>query len=201
MSAALAAPTCGIVPLDIELIIDTSGSMTTNSSGSPSHTRLYWAQQAAVQLVNDLQNNGGIGTGATNHRVGVTTFSGTTSTSLGGWSSSAAQLTTLINGIGAGGNTPLKTGMAQGASDLTAHARSNTGAPAANGAVRRVIIILSDGRPNPDQGPNGQVATTTSATDQRPTQSQVDSFHASADEVWSIAIGRAEPAPARLTPR
>ena len=183
----LDAAVCGTVPLDIELIIDTSGSMALNSSGTPSHTRLYWAQHAADQLVTDLQNNGGIG-GASGHRLGVTTFNGTTSTSLGGWSSTAAELTTLIDGIDAFGNTPLKTGMAQGASDLTANARSNTGSPAADGAVKRVIIILSDGRPNPDQGPNGVVATTTSG--ERPTQSQLDSFAASADEVWSIAIGQ-----------
>ena len=179
--ANLGAAVCGVVPLDIEIIIDTSGSMTSNSSGSPAHTRLYWAQQAAIQLVNDLQANGGIS--ATGHRVGVTTFSGTTSTSLGGWSSTAAQLATLINGISSTGNTPLKTGMAQGAADLNANARNAVG-----GAVNREIIILSDGRPNPDQGPNGAVATTT--TGQRPTQAQVDAFQNSADEVWSIAIGQ-----------
>ncbi len=179
--ANLGAAICGVVPLDIELIIDTSGSMTSNSSGSPSHTRLYWAKQAAIQLVNDLQANGGIS--GTGHRVGVTTFSGTTSTSLGGWSSTASQLATLINGVSTTGHTPLKTGLAQGASDLNANARNAVG-----GAVNREMIILSDGRPNPDQGPNGAVATTT--TGQRPTQAQVDSFQNSADEVWSIAIGQ-----------
>ena len=73
------APVCGTVPLDVELIIDHSGSMTSNSDNS--HTREYWAQQAADALINDLQANGGVGTTANaslgRHRVGVTQFSGT----------------------------------------------------------------------------------------------------------------------------
>ncbi len=43
---------CGEVPLNIEIIVDTSGSMGGNSVNG--HVRLYWAQAAAEQLVNQL---------------------------------------------------------------------------------------------------------------------------------------------------
>src|SRR5664280_1592144 len=49
---------CGKVPLDVEIILDTSGSMGTDSNGN---TRLYWAQDAAKQLLQKLDANGGIG--------------------------------------------------------------------------------------------------------------------------------------------
>ena len=54
-------PACGTVPIDVEIILDTSGSMTSNSnSGS---TRAQWAQVAIDQLIDDLQLHGGVGTG------------------------------------------------------------------------------------------------------------------------------------------
>lgn len=85
----LAATGCGIVPLDVELIIDNSGSMGSNFSGSPSHARMYWAQQAANQLVDALDATGGVG-GAGIHHVGVTRFSGTTATVVGALGTSSA---------------------------------------------------------------------------------------------------------------
>ena len=79
---AVEAPTaaCSTVPLDVEIILDTSGSMGSNPSGSPSHTRLYWAEAAATQLVNQLDANGGVGGASGLHHVGLTRFSDTTST-------------------------------------------------------------------------------------------------------------------------
>ena len=56
-----ATAACGTVPLDVEIIVDSSGSMGSNYSGSPSNTRLYWAQKAATQLVGQLDANGGGG--------------------------------------------------------------------------------------------------------------------------------------------
>ena len=49
---------CGTNPLDVEIVLDTSGSMGTNTSGSPAQSRLYWAQDAAKQLVADLESHG-----------------------------------------------------------------------------------------------------------------------------------------------
>jgi hypothetical protein len=67
--------------------------------------------------------------------------------------------------------------------DLNNHARNAVG-----GAVKRVVIFLSDGRPNPDQGPNGLPATNP-AGNQRPTQADITAYLGSADIAYSILIG------------
>jgi uncharacterized repeat protein (TIGR01451 family) len=178
----LGAQGCGIVPLDVELIIDASGSMGTNSSGSPAHTRMYWAQQAAGQLVDSLNTTGGVG-GAGIHHVGVTRFSGATSSvALALGTSSATNVKAAVDSLTATGNTPLKTGMATGAADMNANARNAVG-----GIVQRVIIFLTDGRPNPDGPTNGSYATSNGS--QRPTLANATSFLGSADIVYSIAVG------------
>ena len=183
-SAACGGP-CGAVPLtlnDVELVIDTSGSMGGNYSGTPSEPRIYWAKLAANQLVTDLENNGGIG--VTGNRVGITTFSGTTAHSdATAWTSTAAQLANKINAIAAGGTTPTAVGMRTATTDLIAHARNPVG-----GKVERVVIFLSDGRPNPDLGPNGLPATSASGN-QRPTQADITAYLGSADIAYSILIG------------
>jgi hypothetical protein len=163
---------CGLIPLDIELIVDRSGSMGSNSSNG--HTRLYWAQDAADQLVDSLDANGGVGTGQ-NHHVGVTSFHSTTAhvdLSLDGASASAVKA--AIDGLTASGNTPLAAGMAAGAGDMSANGRTTDSGL----DVRHVIIILSDGRPWPDGAPA------------RPSAGQIGSFKGSADSIYSIAIGQ-----------
>jgi hypothetical protein len=196
-SAACGGP-CGAVPLtlnDVELVIDKSGSMGSNNSGSdptcPSGCpRIFWAKKAANQLVTDLSNNGGIGStgtkvgSATGNEVGITTFSGTTSSSNAtAWTSTEAQLATTINAISASGNTPTALGMQTATADLNNHARNAVG-----GAVKRVVIFLSDGRPNPDRGLNGLPATS-AAGNQRPTQADITAYLGSADVAYSILIG------------
>jgi Mg-chelatase subunit ChlD len=169
-SVGLAADdvSCGVRPLDVELIIDRSGSMSSEQSGG--QTRIYWAKQAANQLVDDLDANGGVGS---MHAIGLTSFGGVTATvnmALGG--SSAAQAHTAINAISASGNTPLKLGLATGAADLVANQRNSvSGVP-----VLHVLVMLSDGRPNPDPG-------------QRPSAGEIASYLGSADVAYSIAIG------------
>jgi uncharacterized repeat protein (TIGR01451 family) len=178
--ALSAAQGCGIVPLDVELILDNSGSMGDNESAG--HSRMYWAQQAADQLVDSLDSTGGVGASGIHH-VGVTRFSGTTSTtplSLGG--SDAAAVKGAIDALVANGNTPLKLGMATGAADMNANARNAVG-----GEVMRVIILLTDGRPNPDGPTNGSYATNNGS--QRPTAANADDFLGAADRVYSIAVG------------
>ena len=173
------APACGTVPLDVELIIDHSGSMTSNSNNG--HTREYWAQQAAFTLIDRLQANGGVGTGAassttgTRHRVGVTQFSGTTASVVSALASrDAAGTKALITSLGSG-NTPFKLGMSTGAGDLTGHMRTTDFGL----AVQHIVIFLSDGRPNPDGG----------SSTQRPTASEILAFQNQADQVFSIAVG------------
>ncbi len=178
---------CGVLPTavnDVELVIDKSGSMSGNPSNG--HNRIYWAKLAAKQLVTDLSNNGGIST--TGNRVGITTFSGTTASSTPtAWTSTAQQLATMIDAINPGGNTPTKLGMQTGFADLSTHARNAVG-----GAVQRVLILLSDGRPNPDLGPNG-LAATIAAGNMRPIQSDINAYLGSADVAYSILIGRNAP--------
>ncbi len=192
-SLAADDPACGLVPIDVEIILDQSGSMAQNSNAG--HTRAYWAQQAAKQLVADLDANGGVGTGpatssGARHRVGLTTFRGTIGSPSGypGYavvsslaSQNASGLATSIDGLSASGNTPFKAGMAGGAADMNAHKRgTDFGLPVTN-----VIVFISDGRPNPD-GPSSGWGNGTS---QRPTQANANAFKASADQVFSIGIG------------
>ncbi len=159
---------CGITPLDVEIIIDNSSSMDT---GSPS--RLTRAKAAAIQLVNDLDANGGVGTGGL-HRLAVTTFGGTTAVALetppdARWASSAASLTasTGIGSITSSVGTPLKAGILAGGLDLSTNGRP---APA-----RHILVLISDGKPNP-------------AATQTPSAGDIATYLASADEAFSIGI-------------
>ncbi|HYM52270.1 MAG TPA: vWA domain-containing protein [Candidatus Dormibacteraeota bacterium] len=159
---------CGVRPLDVVLIIDRSGSMQSNQSGG--QTRLHWAKAAANQLVDDLDGNGGVGA---THQVGLTTFGGSTaSVNLSLGTSTAATVHGAINAIWANGGTPLKLGMATGVANLAANQRTT----ANDVAVMRVVVLLSDGRPNPDPG-------------QRPNAGEIAAYLASADVAYSIAVG------------
>ena len=179
--ATLAAPACGIVPLDVELIIDRSGSMgeTNTASGTPSHTRIWYAKDAAVALVNELNKvaNGGVG-GSDLHHVGLSSYGNSTATvNLPLGTSSAATVNAAINAMGTNGNTPFRQGMAAGAGDMTANERGLV-----NGIqTQHVIIFLSDGRPNPDN---------TSGSGSRPTAPNISAFMAAAGTVYSIGIGQ-----------
>lgn len=188
--AAAAPQSCGVEPLDVEFVLDASGSMGSNSSGG--HTRLYWAQAAANQLATALDNNGGVGSSGSHH-VGLSHFNGSHSNpqnyvAVPGWidlplgGSNLAAFSAAVGTLSASGNTPLKQGMATGASDMTSGGRVG---------VQHIIIFLTDGRPNPDSSStyNGTFAPSPNTTNQRPTATDAASFLASADIVYSIAVG------------
>ena len=178
--AALAADPlagCGLKPLDVELIIDRSGSMGETQWSTGGHVRLYWAKQAADDLVDSLDATGGVGGGSNLHHVGLSKFgNNSASVDLALGTSSASTVKSHIDALTSAGNTPLREGMAAGGGDIVAnHENSRGGLP-----VKQVIILLSDGRPNPDN---------TGASGSRPTQANIDTFRASADVVYSIAVG------------
>ncbi len=172
LGAAPPTPGCGVVPLDVELIIDRSDSMGSSqwATGTPPHSRLYWSQAAADDLVGALDANGGVG-GSGRHHVGLTTFgnnSATVDLALG--TSSASAAVAAVDGIADHGNTPFKLGMAAGAGDMSAHRRTT-----ADGLdVEHVIIILSDGHPSSGYAPS---------------LAEIAAFKASADVVYSVAVG------------
>ena len=164
---------CGVVPLDVELVIDRSGSMgeTQWASGNPPAVRMVYAKDAAHALVTTLDGLGGVG-GSGRHHVGISSFgNGHATTNLALGTSSASAVGSAIDGLVANGDTPLRQGMATGAADMTAHSRTT----AFGLTVQHVIIFVSDGRPNPDNtGPSGA----------RPTAANITSFLASADAVY-----------------
>ena len=169
---------CGIEPLDVELIIDNSGSMGDNSSGGK--TRMEWAKISAKQLVDDLDASG-INVGGSGHHVGVTRFwdsTGQVIQSLDSSDDDAADVKDAIDSMSSSGYTPLDAGMAAGAGDLNDHGRSG---------VKKVVIILSDGRPWVDQGPDGGWATSNGP---RPKAAEGAAYLASADKAISIALGQ-----------
>lgn len=161
---------CGELPdqsFDVMIVIDDSSSMGSNRSAG--QTRTYWAKKAANELMDSLENARG------SQQVGAVKYSGQ-------WDSPTAAVvlspltpdftavrTAIAPLVGNGGNTPLKQGMALGASTLKAGARPR---------VNQVLVFVSDGRANPD--------TVTTA---RPTPAEVAAFHGAADQVYSVAIG------------
>ncbi len=168
---------CGVVPLDVELVIDRSGSMGQNASGTPPQVRMVYAKAAAHDLVSTLDSEGGVG-GSGRHHVGLSSFgNGNATTNLALGTSSASAVGSAIDGLAANGDTPLRQGMAKGAADMTAHKRTT----ADDLSVQHVIIFVSDGRPNPDN---------TGASGARPTAQNISDFLDSADAVYSIAIGQ-----------
>jgi von Willebrand factor type A domain/Putative Flp pilus-assembly TadE/G-like/IPT/TIG domain len=167
---------CGELPddsFDVVIVIDNSSSMGPSSptSGSPPQTRIGWAKQAAHELLDSLEAAPGT------QQVGLVKYAGRATdpdaaVELAPLSTDFDAVRTAIDSLqGDGGNTPLRQGMALGASVLTAGSRPG---------VTPVLIILSDGRPNPDN---------TSATGGRPTASDISDFQQSARQVYSIAIG------------
>ncbi len=163
-------------PLDVVMIIDRSGSMGTSQGA---HTRLGWAKLAATNFVDALDTHGGVN-GSGLHQVGLTSYGGASATvdhSMG--SSNASTLDAAINGLTANGVTPLRQGMAAGTGDMSAHDRSFVDGV----SVTHVLILLSDGRPNPDatNPPNANGA--------RPNAGEISDYLVAADQTYGIAIG------------
>ncbi|MBI4128590.1 MAG: VWA domain-containing protein, partial [Parcubacteria group bacterium] len=173
---------CGTTPLDIELVLDRSGSMVEKSTKSPAgspdaKTRLEWLKIAVLDFLGSLNapENGGVG-GLGRHRVGVTTFQGSVITSLAD-AATYAELVAQIQAIssGSGVRTPFNEGMKDAAKDMNDWKRATD---RGGRAVTHVMILLSDGNPDPDF--------------YYPTQEEIDSFRNAVGTdgiVYGIAVG------------
>ncbi|HSX42379.1 MAG TPA: VWA domain-containing protein [Candidatus Saccharimonadales bacterium] len=172
--------TCGVVPLDVLLVIDRSESMVNpaNNTGTPPQTRLYYAEHAADALVDQLDQNGGLG-GRDHpaHQIGVISFAGTGASGvtinvpLG--NSSAAAAKNAINNLQPGSSTPFKQALQIATQEMSGHHRNLYNAR----PVERVVIFLSDGSPVP-----ADTAT--------PALNDITNYVASADVAYAIAIGQ-----------
>jgi Mg-chelatase subunit ChlD len=167
--------------LDVVIIIDRSGSMISNSSGG--HTRLYWAKQAALELVN------GIAGGPSSHTLGgshveVITFGGNSASRVVAFSSNADTVRGAITGISESYSTSTDTyialGMTMATNDLNAHVHSDS---------YRVVVLLSDGR-NYQTG-DSTSGTTCDNTHQRRanTVAAIAGLHAAANTVYTVGLG------------
>jgi hypothetical protein len=170
-------------PLDVVLVIDRSGSMDLVTGGQ---SRLGWAKDAANNLVDGLNANGGVGAGGL-HQVGISTYGNrdngdgnpagfTRDLQLGGANAAAVHAAINAYSDSAGdGNTPFRFGMADGADNMLDGDRAEVDGV----AVLQVLIFLSDGRPNPDSLAPGS----------RPSAADITAYLASADQAYGIAIG------------
>jgi len=167
--SAAEGSSCGVVPIDLVFVIDRSGSMNTSEGA---RTRLGWAKQAAKDLVDLFNANGGVGSSGI-HRIGVSTFGGTTSSSPIDLvdANDAATIKTAIDSISASGGTPFELGMENGEDNMEDGDRAtHDGVP-----VTQVFIFLSDGNPDPDSyAPNG---------------TQIANYLGAADKAYAVAIG------------
>ena len=180
------APQCLVtVDLDVVIVIDRTGSMISNSTGG--HTRLYWAKQAALALVNGIAGGSGSSTLGNSH-VEVMTFDGAVPVNLvTSFSSNATTVRAAINGISdpsSSTTTYIAPALTQATNDLNGHVHVGSG----HGSYK-VVVLLSDGRNYADGDPTS--GTNCPATHQRRTDTvnAIPALHAAADTVYTVGIG------------
>ena len=180
------APECLVAAdLDVVIIIDRSGSMISNLTGGK--TRLQWAKDAALALVNGIAGAPDSPTLGNSH-VEVITFGGGSASVVRTFSSDATAVRAAINGITnppSNTDTAIAPAMTQATSDPNAHIHGGD-----HGSYR-VVVLLSDGR----NYANGDLwyGTTcdTTHTRRQNTVDAIPNLHAAADTVYTISIGDA----------
>jgi len=181
-SAAMAALTFEAIANDVVIIIDRSGSMTTNYAGVPPRTRLYWAKEAARELVDGIAGGPGHSTLGDSY-VEVITFGGGTADRVIAFSDDADDVRDAINGITnplSQTDTYIAPGMTMATDDLHDHTHIGS---------HRVVVLLSDGRNWATGDPTS--GTHCDATHQRRanTVAAIDGLLDEADAVHTIGIG------------
>jgi Mg-chelatase subunit ChlD len=153
--------------------------MISNSSGGK--TRLQWAKDAALALVDGIAGGSGSSTLGGSH-VEVITFGGGSASVVTPFSSSATAVRNAINGISnpsSGTDTAIAPALTRATSDLNAHTHSGS---------YRVVVLLSDGR-NWTSGPT--TGTNCPATHNRRTDTvnAIPALHLAADAVYTVGLG------------
>jgi Ca-activated chloride channel family protein len=127
--------------LDLALVLDSSGSMTTVNSGK---TRQVWVREAATALVNALPQN--------STSVAVVDFdtSATLLKPLTALNPGKASVISSINAVNASGGTTIGTGITRATTELT-------GANATAGRIQ-VQVVISDGESSGNPALNAAAA-------------------------------------------
>jgi len=120
-------------PIDVMLVIDRSGSMTTMDNGSI--TRLSNAKTASISFINSMNFS--------KDKAGLTSFNQLATLNLG-LTNNQGTITNAINALTATGATNIGDGIKVGRTELLA-----------NGGLNKFMILLSDGAPNVMTLPNG----------------------------------------------
>ncbi len=136
------ALTCGNSPTDIVLVLDRSGSMKETISGTTG-TKMAKAKSSAKRFVDILAKD-------SRNRVGISSFSNEATidrTLTNNWESTKNEINTLT----AEGETCIECGIYKGFVNLKQNGRTN---------IKKVIILLTDGKANVIQGSPNKVSTT-----------------------------------------
>jgi hypothetical protein len=175
-------PQCEVkADLDVIIAIDRTGSMNDQSGG---YSKLHWAKQAALALVNGIAGGSGSSTLGGSH-VEVLTFDGAaTATRVVAFSSNANAVRSAINGIGdssGAGDTDIARGIEGATDDLNAHVHGGS-----HGSYK-VVVLLSDGRnwDNNDSSRNCPL----SQQRRQDTVNDIPALHAAADTVYAVGVG------------
>ncbi|NLP59069.1 Calx-beta domain-containing protein, partial [Lutibacter sp. B1] len=126
-------------PIEVILVIDTSGSMGNSISGD-SNTPLYYAKQAAKDFINNIFSSSNNPTGK--NKVGIISYNTTANAHTGLQSSgNKTGLINIINGLNAEGWTNISEGIDFAANELNSNGIHNC-------STIRSIIVLTDGIAN-----------------------------------------------------
>jgi len=180
--------------LDVVVIIDRSGSMVMPSNNVGGKTRLQWAREATLALVNGIAGCDGSVPGDCddNHTLGdshveVITFDGSAPINL--VSAFTSDADALRNAIGGFADPPLTTdtyiapALTRAANDLNAHVLN------VDSTSYRVVIVLSDGRNYASGDPTTGTSCTATHGRRTATINAIPALHAAADTVYTVSIG------------